>query len=213
MHTKRTAATKADQAMLTVTWLMMVAVIASAGAMFSLGCQRTEQYIAPNDAMAPTFNVGSTLVGQPIRDRKEIRKGSVVLFRSPKAMNNKALVKRIIAMGGDFIEIDSNRKIFVNRQELKLTRMPDAECSQAKAKVSENSFPEESLCFYEENGSNKYPVLMPNRKLEFTMGPYPLRKLAADELFVLGDNRVNSADSRAFGPIHERDVVAVIRNP
>jgi signal peptidase I len=36
---------------------------------------------------------------------------------------------------------------------------------------------------------------------------FPARRLGADEYFVMGDNRVDSRDSRAFGPIQRQSIV------
>ena len=40
-----------------------------------------------------------------------------------------------------------------------------------------------------------------------TVGSMPAQEIAADHYFVMGDNRSNSQDSRAFGPIQISDIV------
>lgn len=45
----------------------------------------------------------------------------------------------------------------------------------------------------------------------FTSGEEIDRVIPDDQIFVCGDNRVNSLDSRSFGPIHLKDVVGVLK--
>jgi len=40
-----------------------------------------------------------------------------------------------------------------------------------------------------------------------SLGAIAARQLGSDEYFVMGDNRVNSKDSRSFGPIRREDIV------
>lgn len=52
-------------------------------------------------------------------------------------------------------------------------------------------------------------VADPHRIEGTFMDDYPLIKLADDEIFVLGDNRNVSMDSRSVGPIKQEDIKAV----
>jgi signal peptidase I len=85
-------------------------------------------------------------------------RGDIIVFRSPENINQD-LIKRVIAVGGDTIEIKSGN-IFVN----------------GEMKVEP---------FLKE---------VPN------ISNFPLEKVPDGTVFVMGDNRNNSHDSRAWKP-------------
>ena len=156
-----------------------------------------QPFYIPSGSMIPTLLVDDrVMVSKLSYSLGEPERGDVVVFENPYAPDdvsesipekvvratlealgirtsaNDDLIKRIIALGGETIEIRDNQ-IFIDGQVLDEPYLRDG-------------------------------VVMTD------FGP---RRLAADELFVMGDNRNESSDGRVFGPIPAEDVIgeAVIR--
>ncbi len=114
--------------------------------------------------MEPTLHDGERLLVSKFTYRLHPpRPGDIVVFRSPVNPGDD-LIKRVIAVAGDRVEI-ARGQVIVNglaREELYITP------------GDVKSFP---------------PVIVP-----------------AGSIFVLGDNRPNSEDSRYFGPVSVRAV-------
>lgn len=113
----------------------------------------------------------------------ELSHGDIVIIQEP-TQPTEPIVKRVIAMGGDEIKIDfTNGDVFLNGEKL-----DEDYVNETDVAIS----PEELIP--DENG--------------IWEGTVPQGKL-----FVLGDNRRVSKDSRYFGYIDERDVIgkAVLR--
>ena len=74
-------------------------------------------YIA-SDSMLPTLKVDDHFFVDKITYRfREPKKGEIIVFKSP-INEEKDLVKRIIAAGGDTVKID-NKDVYLNGQKLK----------------------------------------------------------------------------------------------
>ena len=118
-------------------------------------------------SMQPGFQPGDILVGWKTRNFK---RGDVCLFY----FNNKLILKRIIAMGGDIVEISEEGRVRVNGTELDEPYVSEYTLGQCD--------------------------------LEF---PY---EVPLNTLFVMGDNRDNSVDSRVtnFGCVEETEIVGKI---
>ncbi len=114
--------------------------------------------------------VESTLL--PSRD---IRRGDIVIFRSPESPTTD-LVKRCIGLPGDRIEVIAKR-LHVNGQEV--------QDQSFASNADPNIYPNQS-----NGGSSQNPR-------DF-FGPYTV---PADHYFFLGDNRDKSYDSRFWGSV------------
>ena len=118
-------------------------------------------------SMQPGFQPGDILVG---RKTKDLKPGDICSFY----FNNKLILKRIIAMGGDIVEISEEGRVRVNGTELE------------EPYVSEYALGQCDL---------EFPFEVP-----------------LNTVFVLGDNRDNSVDSRVtnFGCIEETEIVGKV---
>ncbi len=133
----------------------------------------------------------------------EPKQGDIIVFHAPKSSSvthKFPLIKRIIATGGQSVYIDfPNWAVYVyDDPEGKLKTLDDIKAAGIQ--------PLEEL--YIKNN----PVYDPEQVMQFAGRSYPI-KLAEDELFVMGDNRQVSSDSRTFGPIKESYILgkAILR--
>lgn len=147
----------------------------------------------PSGSMQPTLNPGDYLVVNrlayglhvPFTVDKEVarwslpQRGDIVIFNVPaKARESEALfIKRVVGLPGDTVEVKDDHLI-VNGARLDY-------------RAGADGVERERL------GSAEHRVLT---------GPGPLANQApltvpAGHIFVMGDHRNNSADSRAWGPL------------
>jgi signal peptidase I len=125
-----------------------------------------EPFIVPTPSMEPKLEIGDKVIINKLAYKLgPIKRGDIAAFHSP--IEEKDLVKRVIAIGGDEITLTSEGEIFINEE-----------------KITEDYLPEGQNIFYI------------NQTVVINEG----------EVFVMGDNRNNSFDSRFFGTIPENDV-------
>jgi signal peptidase I len=119
-------------------------------------------------SMSPSLNEGDIVVSLKGNDFKT---GDVVAFY----YNNKILVKRVMALAGDWINIDENGVVYVNNEEID------------EPYISEKALGECNI---------KLPYQVPESRI-----------------FVMGDNRATSVDSRntSVGCVAEEQIVGKIR--
>ena len=124
-------------------------------------------------------------------------RGEVVICYSPDA--GTRLVKRVVGVPGDRIEV-RNRRLIINGRPLEHTELDDETIGQIDAEQrSQHRFSAEQL------GESKHPIMLtPAVRGQRTFGPVTV---PPDHYFVMGDNRDNSRDSRTFGPIRRDHIV------
>jgi signal peptidase I len=125
-----------------------------------------QTFYIPSESMVPTLQVGDRIVVNKLADDYHL--GDIVVFERPDTWRaeHDVLIKRVIGMPGQTIEIRENT-VYIDGQQLVEPYLPDGA----------------------------------------TMADYGPFTVPADEIFVMGDNRSFSSDSRDNGPVPLDNVV------
>lgn len=128
---------------------------------------------------------------------REPKRGEIVIFISP--YTRKYFVKRCIALAGDTVEV-KHKELFINGQRY------FEENAQHKDPREFPPVPEQSPSAYQRDWeSGEFRFVGPYCRDNFGPVVIPM-----DAIFVMGDNRDNSDDSRFWGPL---DKGAVLGKP
>jgi signal peptidase I len=146
----------------------------------------TKTYKMRSASMAPTLKTGDfIMVDHEYYVKHKPKYGDLIIFKYPKDKSQN-FIKRIIGTEDDKIEL-INDDLFINDKKLNLKS------------INNNTY-EESL------GRTDYQILTGhNRNDNFK----PII-VTENSVFVLGDNRENSIDSRNFGCININDVIGKV---
>lgn len=146
-------------------WLVETAILVGLAFLLAQGIKSfiVQPYIVPTGSMIPTIELKDRVLAEKISYRfRDPQQGEIVVFANPDASDPvaKILIKRIIAVGGQTVDI-RNGKVYVDGELLDETYV--------HGKVSDL-------------GTVKMPVQIPQ-----------------GYVWLMGDNRPNSGDSRFFG--------------
>lgn len=147
-------------------------------------------FYIPSTSMTPTLKVGDRVVVNKLSYQfHDIRRGDLVVFKAPESARESDItdyVKRVIALPGETIEWrdeDGVSEVYVDGQRLDEPYLPDHAVGRTRV-----------------DG-------VPPGCAATTTDPYMSCTVPAGSIFVMGDNRTSSKDSRSFGPIPEDSVV------
>lgn len=125
------------------------------------------------------------------------QRGDIVVFFSP--LDGKRLVKRVVGLPGDRIEMADNR-VTVNGEPVNYEPLDEARAAGIPEDLKKvNQFATETL------GQHQHTVMaMPYVSAKRTIEPVTV---PAGQYFMMGDNRDNSFDSRYFGCVPRERIV------
>ena len=110
--------------------------------------------------------------------------GDVVIARSPH--DGVDIIKRVVAVGGDTVAIEDD-VLHINGVPVERTRI-------GQARGGENPM----TCFHEALGGDQHTILQHDLQVPDFV---PATEVPDGHVYLLGDNRDRSADSRLFGAV------------
>ncbi len=143
-------------------------------------------YSIPSGSMEPTLQIGDRIVVDKLAYHLHaVGTGDIVVFKTPSTEDCAGpevsdLVKRVIGLPGQIVSLSRGR-VFVNGKLLAQPWLPPALHNRTYPGPSFQSF------------SLRHPYVVPK-----------------DEVYVMGDNRPESCDSRYWGPIRESTIVGKV---
>ena len=176
------ADTKSNRWLIELVGVVVVAVVAAV----LLRTFVVATYSIPSGSMEPTLQIGDRIVVDKLSyDLHGVDRGNIVVFSTPPNEDCAGppvsnLVKRVVGLPGETISV-SGGNVHINGHLLPETWLPSSQ--QGK------TYP----------GPSTAPYALHN--------PY---KIPKGDVFVMGDNRMLSCDSRYWGPIAESTIVGKV---
>lgn len=162
-----------------------------------------EAFKIPSGSMIPTLTIGDHLLVNkfvygpriPFTDKRIFagdtpKRGEIIVFKYPEN-EDKNYIKRVIGLPGDKIQIVKGRLI-INDQEMTINPVGERHAG----KIGPGMYYESPELYDEQLGAVRHRIQYLRDQSLNNFGP---KLVPEDSVFVMGDNRDNSQDSRVWG--------------
>ena len=188
-----------------IYWLLIVVQLACTVALMAWTRAFVfEAFYIPTRAMTPSILQGDRiLVNKLIARNRFPDRGDLIAFYNPGPVGGKIFVQRVVALAGDKVDIDGEH-VEINGKRLQRDRIPNDALRSIRNQLDGDAY-------YEFNAGQRYQVVYADSgSEELTLGRFDLT-VPDRSVFVLGDNRNRSRDSRLFGAVHVGDVIGYVQ--
>ena len=182
----RTSTGRAPKRRLRVALDYAVTAAVAVALAFLVQAYIVKPYRVPTPSMANTVKAGErVLIDRTVYHYRSIRRGDIVAFRGPQAVNHIVLLKRVVGLPGDTLSLSGGR-------------------------LCVNGKPLDEPYLRSGDGSVTQTLPATGYGAPASDGPWTLARaytVPAGHYFMMGDNREDSFDSRFWGPIARSDVI------
>ncbi len=147
-----------------------------------------QPYRVPAASMLPSLPVGQYFIAD--RRLGTLSRGDVVVFEFPPD-RGVDYVKRIIGLPGEQVEVRGHL-VTIDGRPLESTFLEEIEWTDDRCNHAWGTL------YQEGDGERSWQILLPP-VVRSPLADFGPAQIPADHYFVLGDNRDNSSDSRAWG--------------
>lgn len=167
-----------------------------------------EPFQIPTGSMIPTLEVGDFIlvnkyaygvrlpvIGTKIMDVEDPKRGEVMVFIPPH--EDKYYIKRVIGLPGDTVRYE-DKNLYINGELIDKEYVEDIEVETGIGPLSGTLYSE---TLGEVSHATQHIDAVGQRRARTTW------VIPNGHYFMMGDNRDNSADSREWGAVPEKDIV------
>lgn len=183
----------------TALGLALIAAVPLLGS-FAVRAWVAEPYRVPSASMAPTLLIGDHVLAWKGQFMEPIERGTIVVFPAPQDPGTK-YIKRVVGLPGDEIEFDQDQPV--------ITGLPAEHGEATDGQVIDDTCAPYDVSLQDETLDGRtWTIALSDRPGLLANAQKVV--VPPDMLYVVGDNRDHSQDSRVWGFVDQADVLGTV---